>query len=195
LISDVSTLAALILTLAGVAMLYFRWCRHTASQGWWTVAGWLLLVMAMPVWAWGHSTEFSVMYALLVPGVLAWLFVGRQWLLSTRLPGVKRKEKQAEPLSQSLPVVLHLDRPTAWAKLLLRALLVIPCTGVVSLLATVALTDLLPWIKNDTLALALLSASLVWGVMASWLLAQASIFRPVIVLMLIGLLSALYLYG
>lgn len=213
-----STLAAIALTLVGVGLLYFRWCRYPPSQGWWTAVGWLLLALAAPAWALGHSTEFAVVYAILVPGVIAWAFVSRQWLLSlnpqgsaageSRKPNSAKQEpikpdsrkaqtghQPASALSSQLIQLFQLDRSKAWLMLVLRTVLVIPYAGAVSLLATIALADLLPWIKNDTLALALLGASLVWGGVVSWLLAQQSLARPVVVLTVIGLLSALYLYG
>jgi len=184
------------MTLAGVALLYFRWCHHTASRAWWVGAGWLLVLLAIVPWWAGHGGEFAVMYTLLVPGVLAWLFVTRQALLAANRPGSsKRRNLRVEDERQPAITVFKIDQPKRWGMLLLRSLIILPVAGAVSLLATVALTDLLPWHKNDTLVLALLGGSLVWGIVASWLLAQASLLRPVIVLVAVGLLSALYLFG
>ncbi|WP_157885659.1 hypothetical protein [Pseudohongiella nitratireducens] len=196
LISEVNTLFALIMAMAGVMLLYFRWCRHTASQQWWTVAGWLLIALATLPWTLAHGIEFAVMYAFLVPGILAWVFVGRQWFIATKNQVAKRHDKK--PVTEARrPVteVYQLHHPQRWLVLLLRTAMVLPYAGAVSLLATVALTDLLPLIKNDTLVLALLAGSLVWGIVASWLLAQTSLLRPVAALAVVGLLSALYLFG
>lgn len=185
------------MTLAAVALLYFRWCRHTASQGWWTAAGWLLLGLAVIPWGLGHGAEFAVMYVLMVPGVLAWVFVARQWLLiAAQKHGAKRNDsKAAFTERQATASSLQLANPRRWGMLLFRTAVVLPYAGAVSMLATVALTDLLPWIKNNTLVLALLGGSLVWGIVASWLLAQASLLRPVLALAVVGLVSALYLFG
>lgn len=184
------------MTLAGVALLYFRWCHHTATQAWWVSAGWLLILLAMIPWWAGHGSEFAVMYSLLVPGVLAWIFVTRQGLLAANRKGLsKRRQSRVEEERQSVAAALQVNQPQRWGMLLLRSVIALPLAGGVSLLATVALTDLLPWLKNDTLVLALLAGPLVWGVVVSWLLAQSSLLRPVIVLAAVGLLSALYLFG
>ena len=154
-----------------------------------------MLLAIVPWWA-GHGGEFAVMYALMAPGALAWLFVTRQGLLAANRPGSsKRGNHRFKGERQPAVVALKIDQPKRWGMLFLRTLIILPFAGVMSLLATVALTDLLPWLKNDTLVLALLGGSLVWGVVASWLLAQASLLRPVIVLAAVGLLSALYLFG
>lgn len=190
------TLLAIMMVLTGVTLLYFRWCRHTASQGWWVGIGWLLILLAIVPWWTGHGGEFAVMYTLLVPGALAWGFVTRQGLLAVNRSGsAKRHNSSVKRERQSAISTIQLSYPKRWGMLLLRSLIILPFAGSVSLLATVALTDLLPWIKNDTLVLALLGGSFVWGIVASWVLAQASLLRPLIVLSAVGLLSALYLFG
>lgn len=188
------------MTLIGVALLYFRWCRHTASQSWWTAAGWSLLLLAILPWNLAHSAEFSVMYMFLVPGIFAWVFVARQWLLIANQKGGNDSSKQNLPkktFAEHQPVVtsLQLAHAKRWGMLLLRSIVILPYAGTVSLLATVALTDLIPWTKNNTLVTALLCGALVWGVIASWLLAQTSLLRPILVMAVVGLLSALYLCG
>lgn len=169
------TLVAGTLSIATVATLFKSW-RSQASA--FLIIGLLLLVLSCICWSYAQGWEFGVLYALLAPGLLAWLFI----MASQRiLPA---------PKNTPSPKSLDLSRST----LLINGahfISVLFVLLVTSVLISLGFSASMPFSTAGQLALSVILLPLVWGLCAYHYLASSKKRQPLITYVVLALLGLL----
>lgn len=174
---------ALLMTVAGIGCLFSSWRRLPVAQGRHAAAiGWLLLLLAVPLWNQALGVEFGISYALLCTGLLAFAAA----LLNHEL----RQGRQRTVASGTL----QLPAGATLGRHLLLFLLAIPLAGVVSAFSTTAIMLMLPVQTGNALVATLLLLPLVWGGAACWVCADPKLHRPTLTLLALLVASSLMLY-
>ena len=173
--------AALLLTLTGVFSLYSSWRRREPSPVR-VIDGWLLLLLAVPLWVMLCGPEFGVAYALAVPALAAWGLISLRHQPLSASAGRALKGRVAE-----YPGTLRVLQALA------QFLLVTAGFGLLGLLITNAVAGLLPFGMKMNLLLTLLIFPLLWASLTCWFLAGRRRWSSVTALLLASA-SAVYLF-
>lgn len=174
---------ALLLTAAGIGSLFSSWRRLSIARGRHAASiGWLLLLLAVPLWNQALGVEFGISYALLCTGLLAFVAA----LLNHEL----RQGRQRAIASGTL----QLPAGAALGRHLLLFLLAVPLAGVVSAFSITAAMLLLPVQTGNALVAVLLLLPVVWGGAACWVCADPKLHRPTLTLLALLVASSLMLY-
>ncbi|UZJ43989.1 hypothetical protein OOT55_15205 [Marinimicrobium sp. C6131] len=168
---------------AGVLSLYRSWRLPLPKPTHWRRLGWILLVLSLIAWLWAQPAEFAVCFALTVPALLAWLWIG--WASPDRQPARDTKLEQR---------TLNWPRLRVLGEQLLKLVISVPLAGLASALFSFAVTDLLPWEAVNRLVTGVLMMPVFWGLASYWVLADTRLWRPTLVLITTGALSAGYLF-
>jgi hypothetical protein len=174
-----AVMMALLVSISTVAMLYGSW-RHS-QRSWLALAGWALAILSLLLWSRALGPEFGISYAVMVFVCLVWLVV---WMAgqtgSSANPSPQRPFRSlTTPGSASL--IQHGSL----------FLLSVPASGLLSLLLSVALVNLLPWSLLTKVAIAVFAFPILWGLLSSWVCSQQSATRPALALGGLGLLGSL----
>ena len=155
-----------LLTLVGLAIVYWSWCQNVRQ---WRVllVGWGLL--GFSVWAWSRAwgPEFGAVFALFVLPLAVWLILLPQWRRGVQsgysIISDRRKGDAVRP----------------WA-IAGRVLLLLVFSAVCCALVAVALVQLLPITHLARLVWALLLQTFLWGLLGVWLCATERLRTPVV---------------
>ena len=192
----INVLLALLLAAAGIGALYAVWrkrLRQRAAAHW---GGWGLLTASLYFWVLGTGLEFGLVLGSLVPALAAWSLV---WF-NADLPKGGERSKQAaarkEPEVIAGPTAgSALRRWSPWLRHGVLFILAVPFAAVVTAVVTIAISDLLPWSQLNRDVLVSVLMPVLWGVAAAWLCADEKLLRPLLVLAVSGLLSAIAVFG
>ena len=168
---------------AGVLSLYRSWRLPLPKPTHWRRLGWILLMLSLIAWLWAQPVEFAVCFALTVPALLAWLWIG--WASPDRQPARDTKLEQR---------TLNWPRITLLGEQLLKLVISVPLAGLVSALLSFTVTDLLPWEAVNRLVTGVLMMPAFWGLASYWVLADTRLWRPTLALIATGVISAGYLF-
>lgn len=168
---------------AGVLGLFHSWRMPNPKPTHWRRLGWILLMLSLIFWLWAQPVEFAVCFALTVPALLVWLWI--TYASADRKPARDTKLEQRGFIWPRL---------TTLGRQLLKLLLSVPLAGLASALFSVAATNLLPWETVNRLVTGVLLMPVFWGLASYWVLADTRLWRPVLTLILIGTVSAAYLF-
>ncbi|WP_020210178.1 hypothetical protein [Gilvimarinus chinensis] len=172
----VLALLACALTCGATGVLFSAW-RRSKPTPLTTLAGWLLLLMAMLIWSAQSGPEFGVSFTLLTLALAAWCFA---------LATADHRQQKTKPQPRGQ---LPLARIRTIGHQLWRVITVVLLAGTVSVSALVALGKLSPLSAVNAMVMAALLSPLLWGLMSYWLLADPRRARPILSLLLTGLVS------
>lgn len=166
--------ASIGLSVASIATIYQSWRRQTAVVFYIGLAVWL-----MSAFVWSHAVgwQFGVLYALFLPGLLVWPFIG---LNQTQLSLPKHRPAPREIAFSFTTTAHHVI--TGFVVLVLLMLF--------SLLISLAICTLLPFDITGKMASAVILLPLLWGAVAYHYLATTKKRRALIVYALIALMGA-----
>lgn len=179
---------AVLMTLAGVALLYAAWQGRLANRPPAVAAGWSLMGLAFLPWIAAGGMEFGLVLGSVVPGCAAWVFVALQVRRPARSANGRAGSVATLPMSgftfPGLPdVTRHL-----W-----RFVLVVPLAGIAATLISIAFAGLLPWSDLNRWALIVLLMPALWGIFAAWLCSAGRWQVPAGTLLIGALLCAVFL--
>lgn len=165
-----------------VGILYARWRKRTKLRGVLLVVAGALAAASLIFWMKVGGPEFGSAFALLNTAIVAWLFV----LTHAEVRPKKRLEQILT--AARIPSLRSIARHSAIF------LVAVPLAGVVSTLASIAISSLLPWNEIDRAAFPLFAMPIVWGCVAFWACADPELWRPTLSLIACGGVSAAALF-
>jgi hypothetical protein len=141
---------------AGVGLLRRAWRRP--SPGWWTLAGWALLIAATPAWALGAGWDKAIALALLVPSLAGFAFV---------CANLEMRRKRARRLARAATALPDTSGEGAW-RAWARAACGGPLSGAAAVLIAAAWALKGLGSQADRAAEALVLAPVIWAAGLTW---------------------------
>jgi hypothetical protein len=178
----IGLLTATGLSIAALAMVYYSWRTQITALFY---AGFSLLILSCIGWSYSQGWEYGLVYALCLPGVLVWPFIGAN---QVQLPAPKNTP-QARPISISIKSVgFHAGNYLVNLILLM----------LTSILMSFALCRLLPMTFTGQIATAIILQPIVWGLLSYHYLATTAKLKAIGAYVTISIASAgalIYLPG
>ena len=128
------------------------------------------------------GAEFGTTLIFMAPALVAWLLV--TFNLELRQAKV-RKRKVAEKVD-----AVEIDGSRTLSRHLLLFVIAVPLSAAAATFFSVALARALPFSYLSHIAFAVLLMPFLWGCAAYWVLADSKLARPVIAIVVLGLIGA-----
>lgn len=171
---------ALLICSAGVFVLWHAWSEKKAVALW---LGLGLTIVAIPVWSLAVGWEFALVYNSIAVALFAWLCCLLQLEYKTkRLPNATRDKR----------LIFSKKTKIRWWWLLLSLVAV---AGPVSALLSVVVCRWLPMTSGNQMAAATLVFPFSWALISLWLCYSQHFIRNNVILVVLGGLSALVIFG
>lgn len=178
----ISTIAAYALGTAGVGCLYGSWTDRLPAQLRPTLLGWLLLIVSGYFAIQASGAEFGPTLIFTAPALIAWLLIAVN--LELRQVKVRKRKTTTEKVE---PV--EADGTRSWSRHLLLFVVTVPVSAAAAIFFTVALARALPFSYLSHIAFAVLFMPFLWGCAAYWVIADSKLARPVIAVVVLGLVG------
>ena len=173
----VSLILAAGMTLAAIATIYKSWRSQAPA---FLYLGIALFVGSCVLWSSSQGWEFGLVYALCLPGMLVWPFIGMHQI---RLPAPKNT-----PTPRQINISFGLA-----ASHLGHTLVVLPGLMITSVLTVMAFSLRLPFTDAGQLATGIVLLPLIWGMLAYHYCATTAKGKALISYVCLSVISALLL--
>ncbi|WP_258544352.1 hypothetical protein [Alteromonas lipotrueae] len=151
------------LSVVSMAAVYKSWQRQTSPMLYIGVAIWLMSSIA---WSMSVGWEFGVVYALCLPGLLVWPFIAAN--------------QSAAPATQQRPEPRKLDLSVSTSiQHILHSIIVLMLMLIFSVVASLALSALLPLEIASQLAICMVISPIIWGLAVYHYLATSKKIKTV----------------
>ena len=167
------------LSIASMAAVYESWRRQKSLVLYIGVVIWLLSALT---WSYASGWEFGVLYALCLPGILVWPFIGKN---QSTLP-VPRNIPQ--------PKILHFSLQSSMRNLG-HACVVLVLLLVTNVTLALGICTLLPFDTAGKLASSIVLLPILWGLAAYHYLATKRKVIAIITYILVAAISTAVLYA
>ena len=167
------------LSIASMAAVYESWHRQKSIVFYVGLFIWLMSAIA---WSYAVGWEFGVLYALCLPGIIVWPFIGKH---QTTLP---------VPKNVPQPKSLHFSLQSSLQNLG-HGFVVLVLLLVTSVVLSLALSTLLPFDTAGKLALSVVLLPILWGLAAYHYLAVSSKVRAILTYILVSVISTAVLFA
>lgn len=167
------------LSIASMATVYESWRRQKSLVLYIGLTIWVLSAIA---WSYAAGWEFGVLYALCLPGLIVWPFIG--------------KNQSTLPVPKNVPQPKSLNfSPQSSMQNLGHAFVVLILLLVTSVVLALALCTLLPFDTAGKLASSVVLLPILWGLAAYHYLATIKKVRAVITYIFVAVISTAILFA
>jgi hypothetical protein len=167
----------------GIGLLYASWTRRLRPRPPVIVAGWAVVAVSALFWVRFGGVEFGISWATVAVATIAWGFVA-----------VGREHRRPEERRHQARAAGRRPGRRAVGRTVARILVVVPLTGIASILVGMALIARLPGEAGNRYVLVLLGAPLVWGALAVWTGTTSRVLSAATVLTIVSAACALLLF-
>ncbi|GGW89315.1 hypothetical protein [Alteromonas halophila] len=173
----VSLLLASGISLAAIASLYRSWRQQAPAFLYLSIA---LFIVSCVLWSYSQGWEFGLVYALCLPGLLVWPFIG---LNQSRLPAPKNQPSPRQIKVTARQTATHLGH----------TLVALPGLMITSLLTAMAFSLRLPFADTGQLATGVVLQPLLWGLLAYHYFATGAKGKALLIYLSLSVISTLLL--
>lgn len=177
-------------TIAGVSLLFGSWDERIARRFRPAMLGWALLIVSIYWWSRASGAEFGTTIAMLVPAVIAWLYMAR----NAEVREVSERQRTRRAARDVPEQEKELAGPRSLPRHVLLFFLTVPLAAMASAMVSIAIGTMLPWSDVNEMVLSLAVMPILWGCAAYWMLADSKLARPVLCVSVAGLLATGMIY-